>query len=170
VFNVAGPPDVIHTYGSPDFQADEPPIDTGGPNAPPYRIIGYSCSTRSASGLTDLIPVGTVSNGSTQACLAAFYINLNTGRLVAFQTTDPKFHTTSGASPGMSTAEASRKEGLPAMAGCNDGIDEQTSGADMILPVIGTHPGSGQAGTVVGGTVQSISLEATRGRIGLQFC
>jgi hypothetical protein len=100
-----------------------------------------------------------------------FYINLTSSKLVGFETTDPKFHTTQGASPGMSNTEASAKQNQQAISGCQSGIGEQTPTASLFLPVIGGHTEpTAQTLPVVGGTVQSIQLEATHGGVGLLFC
>jgi hypothetical protein len=170
VFNVANAADVVNTYGSPDFQDNRPPINTG-TAGPPYQEMGYSCSTQPTQPPpTDLISVGTASNGSTLACLAVLYINLISGKLVGFETTDPKFHTTQGATPGMSTAEASAKEGQQATGGCFEGFSEQTPTAYLVMQVDGGQTLPNQGDAVVGGTVQSIELEATHGQLGLTFC
>ena len=97
---------------------------------------------------------------SASYCTTAYYLNSRTGLLVAFWSSSPSFHTINGTYPGMSGAEAERRENHEVKTGCHVGIalggaSEQSK---LLIDV-------SQAGRVT-----ALDDEAAHDGVGLQYC
>jgi hypothetical protein len=146
--------DVINQAGTPDEERSHPgQFSSGGGTGSPYKALGYSCQTPSDQ--PNLISITDSQAGP--GCRTVYFINQSTGRLAAFQTSDPAYHTTSGTTPGMPQARANSLEGTVARVGCDEGITENTRGASLVIL---NHGGAPQAdGTLAGGRVSFFQLD-----------
>ena len=154
----AGQPDVVRLEGPPQVQADS--ATSGGAR---YHSLGYGCTSQ-----------------SIDSCETAFDISQASNLLVAFVTTDRRYHTVKGTHVGMAESTADRLEGRQLVGQCGGSfleIIETSPTATLELINSGGHSvtlppnAEGQSAvTGAGGTVGSLTLEATQGGFYLQSC
>jgi hypothetical protein len=85
---------------------------------PAYRALGYDCARNTAP--TRLLPPDSYPEAHLPACRTIFFVNLRTGTLMSFLTTDPSYRESHGVRVGMPTAVAERHLHRRVFAiGCN---------------------------------------------------
>jgi hypothetical protein len=90
------------------------------PTAPRYKALGYGCIRKPGPGRRDPMLVGPRGGQHLNVyCRTIYYVNLTTGKLVAFFTGAVTFHTPAGTRVGTSEADAARREGSQPEGGCN---------------------------------------------------
>jgi hypothetical protein len=144
VERASGSPQVIRAvgyYGSP---------------APPllFTALGYECS-----------------GPTIRACATAFYVRIGSDRLESFSTKSSAYSTPRGSFPGLSADQAARRERMPDVDGCDQGIYENAGG---ITRAITTRGGKSyvhdHALDVAGGRVVSLAVESETSGAGLLDC
>lgn len=73
---------------------------------PAYRALGYDCARNTAP--TRLLPPDSYPEAHLPACRTIFFVNLRTGTLMSFLTTDPRYSESHGVHVGMPTRAAER--------------------------------------------------------------
>jgi len=154
--------DVERFAGAPDVRTTgtfEAPIPS-----PHYFALGYGCSKSRRTGIDP---------GAYEPkhiyCQTAYFFPKARTTLSAFWTDSPHFRTRAGTRPGMTEAEADRREHRFARVGCWSAMILSTAAADLMLQNVGGKTkGSGQR--LVGGRIDSFSLESHRHPVGLLFC
>lgn len=153
----AGKPDV---RGTGDFDA---------PSAPGFHSLGYGCAAK----VTRRTYSGRYYAGDADHhqhfCKTIYYLNGNTGLLGGLWTSSHGFRTAAGSYPGLGQDETNRLEGVPAYAGCGNGIRQYSAVANLFMENEGgtiTPPST----VLSNGKVYSIAVESRQHQLGLTFC
>ena len=151
---------VIAFAGKPDAEAMGSAF--GGPR---FDALGYEC------GRAEATTQGPVGHGTY--CHTVFYIDLASGTLEQFFTTSRSYSDDHGIRVGMSTGEANRRSLTRAIIGCLDAIHSRTTSANLMIGIIGGHPGraigSGPV-PVVGGHVELLAVDSNVRNPGVFDC
>jgi hypothetical protein len=186
----SGVADVVAFAGRPDFRAVGDFQGTQGATRdasakrifPSFLVLGYGCAHTASNHRSDPTPY----QQSGTYCLTNYYFRLRIERkpssvqaLSGVWTGSPHFHTSRGASPGMSQATVDRREhgdGGVHEIGCHQGIYLASRRTHMLLPNQGGHlvyrrvNGHREAVTFAGGRLAAIGVESTNHPVALLFC
>ena len=139
------------------------------PHFASFIALGYWCTHVSFGGIPTMMWLKSTGDpiGSGTSCRTVYFVNQETGTLAGFSTNMPAFHTIAGTRPGMSRAEASRREHKPWMTGPTVWIRSTTTNAALVIyaSIVVTKHGTWYAGR----SVASLALETSRHPIGLEF-
>jgi hypothetical protein len=153
---------IVAFAGEP--QADE--TVEGSVSGGSWEGLGYDCGSSFTGGPLTAPP----GNGET-FCRTVYYLNPRNGRLGTFFTSLPSFVDGHGVSVGTPTAQASRREGAPAVAGCLQGIRLSTSTAYFDIAIDGGHIHRRGRNTLVrGGRVAALVLHSRSDDVGNFDC
>jgi hypothetical protein len=135
----------------------------GGSGAP-YDVLGYRCTSKASR---DTLPIRGDSSGRGPHCRTAFYINVKTGRLETFFTTDPSYSEGHGVRIGMASATAERLLRKRRSVGCETDIYLYGRHATLTVAFVG---GRQQNSHVVGGHVFAFVLHNAGADAGVFDC
>jgi hypothetical protein len=153
---------IVAVAGEPE--ADET-VEGGYPGGG-WEGLGYRCSSSFASP-----PLVEAPGEGGVFCRTIYYLNLRSGMLGTFFTSEPNFVDGHGVSPGTRTAKAVAREGAQALVGCLQGIRLGTSVGSLDIAILGGHPHRRARNTVVrGGRVGALVLHSRRNDVGNFDC
>jgi hypothetical protein len=158
----SGKPEIVAFAGEPEVD------ETSSGDLPNlgWEALGYGC------GQTDTrAPLVATAGPEGPYCRTVYYVNLETKHLGTFFTSRPNFRDAHGVSVGTRTAQAARREGAPALAGCLEGIGISTPTAMFHLVISGGHMHShGNKLLVRGGRVGALVLHSRQHDVGVFDC
>jgi Caspase domain len=161
-FGASTESDVARAAGAPDRTAQG---SFELPNTPPYRALGYDCSTEQSPTRRSL--TYTV---RAPFCATVYYINANNRLLEAFWSTSNRFKSSQGVSPGMSVAAAASAENASLSLGCaGSTFTEGGSGYAAIVRLRATNTAA-TAPNSPSSRIVNIGAESNKNGIGLLKC
>jgi hypothetical protein len=156
--------DIVAFAGAPEVENTV----FGSPGAPGAEALGYRCE--SPFNPPPLAAPTGDSNGDP-FCRTVYYINLETERLGTFFTSLTSFRDGHGVRVGITTAQADRKEGVPALSGCGSAIRIQTATAALNVDISGGgFKREGNKMLTRGGRVGALVLHSARHDVDVFDC
>jgi uncharacterized caspase-like protein len=161
-FGASNQSDVARAAGTPDKTAQG---SFEAPNTPPYRALGYDCSTQQGPTRRAL-----TYEARPPFCGTVYYINANNQLLEAFWSTSNRFKSSQGVSPGMSVAAAASAEPANLSVGCaGDTFTEGGAGYPALVQLQATD-GAATAPNSPSSRILNIGAESNKHGIGLLKC